>query len=475
MSSGSDDPASQRAVSPGESERGADEPAGRTAAPPAPVSTQGLDVVGHTVAGRYLIESPLGSGSIGRSYRAARTRDGQPVAVKLVHPELTAAPNFQRRLSRDVEAASQLVHRHIAPTVEHGIDDAEGAFICRELIDGDDLISAARRAPLTPRRVCELLMQLLTALSEAHRHGVLHRNLKPQNVFVCRDAEGRESVRVCDFGNPQRARMGAEYLAPEQADGGAIDGQADVYAVGVLLYELLTGQVPFVGASPAATLLLHQREPLVPPRERRPEYALPRELEAVCIKALAKAPRDRYRSPREMSQALRAVVALLGLRADEPLGSSAFAEGGGNLAEAESGRLTMPGEQLRSHTKFWLGAVLLAAVCIGVLMNPQTEATAPGTVGAAKPGSTAFTHGQSALESGIAKLQAGAAGAAVLELRNARRALGDSPELLRALGEALVLDGQRAEGALLLSRYLELEPDASDAAYVRGLIRRDAR
>ncbi|MDB4971990.1 MAG: serine/threonine protein kinase [Myxococcaceae bacterium] len=431
---------------------------------------------GRVVAGSYTLEGLLGSGSIGRTFRARRSQDGHPVALKLVDPRLAAEPNFLRRLKRDVEAASKLEHRHIAKTFAQGVDEAEGAFICRELIDGEDLISAAKRAAMTPQRICELIMQVLSGLSEAHRHGVLHRNLKPQNVWVTRDAAGHERVVLCDFGNPQKDRAGAEYLAPEQADGSAIDGQADVYSVGVLLYELLTDAVPFRGESPRETLSLHKSAQLVPPRDRRPDRSMPRELEAVCVKALAKAPAARHRSPREMSQALRAVVSLLGPRALEPLGSSSF--GGGSSAKLESlddERLTMPGEQLRSRTKFWLGAGLLAAVCIGVILNPEVEPRGDPTARGGRISSAVRSNGELALERGIAQLRAGDATAAVPELRNARRALGDAPEVLRSLGEALVLDRQPAEGALLLKRYLELEPRAADAEFVRSLIERDER
>jgi serine/threonine protein kinase len=400
-----------------------------------------------------------------------------------VHAELSAAPNFLRRLTRDIEAASKLEHRRIGRVLEQGSDPVHGAFVCSELLPGRALTSAAglgsgaepgtsRADELTPHRICELLMQVLSALSDAHRHGVLHRNLKPSNVLVSRDESGHEQVKVCDFGNPQRARIGAEYMAPEQADGGAIDGEADVYAAGIMLYELLTGDVPFRGTTPADTLALHKDQPLLPPRQKRPDRALPRELEAVCIKALAKKPSERHRSPREMSQALRAVVALLGQRADEPLGSAVFAESHSALADSVTAdRVTMPGEQLRSRTKFWLGAGLLAAVCAAVIMNPEIEPNQDPTVTGATADATRV-HGQVALEQGIALLLQGESATAIPNLRNARRALGEVPEVLRPLGEALVLENQLDEGTLLLERYLELEPDARDAPYVRSLLRR---
>ncbi|MDB4988042.1 MAG: serine/threonine protein kinase [Myxococcaceae bacterium] len=459
MSSAHDDPSSA-------------EPGERAAAvPDAPASTQAAS--SELVAGSYMLEGLLGTGSIGRTFRARRTGESTLLALKLVDAKLSAEPNFLRRLTRDVEAASKLQHRHIAQSIAHGVDEVHGAYVCRQFIDGGDLISTAKRAVLTPRYICGLFSQVLSGLAEAHRHGVLHRNLKPQNVLVTRDAQGHERVVLCDFGNPQRARIGAEYMAPEQGDGAAIDGQADVYAVGVMLYEVLTDDVPFRAATPGETMALHRTAPLVPPSEKRPDRAMPRELEAVCLKALAKAPGERHRSPREMSQALRAVLSLLGARANEPLGSRAFGEGV-NLAEpADADRMTMPGEQLRSRTKFWLGAGLLAAVCVAVILNPEVEPKIDRLAADSSAAEAARVHGEAALERGIIMLRSGDAAAAIPELRNARRALGDAPEVLRSLGEALMLHGERPEGAELLSRFLERKPQASDAEYVRSLLHRE--
>jgi serine/threonine protein kinase len=445
----------------------------RSAALPEAPASSSADPAGKTVADRYTLDGLIGTGSIGRSY-LAHDADGGKLVVKLPHAKLARDEGFMRRMTRDLDAADKLEHPHVARGVAHGHDPVLGPFAAREFIDGDDLLVTLSHGAKTPRRVCELFMQLLTALSDAHRHGVLHQNLKPSNVRVVRDPSGRETVKVCDFGNPQRERVGAEYMAPEQAGGQPIDGQADVYAVGVMLFEVLTDEVPFRAASPRETMALHRSEVIPTPHERRPDRPLPRELEAVCLKALAKSPRERHRSPREMSQALRAVVSLLGQRADEPLGSPAFAEPGASPASME--RQTMPGEQLRSHTKFWLGSLLLAVVCLTVWLSPAEQpASQPASTATSR--ANAQENGQRALQSGSARLVAGDTEGAITDLRNARRALGDSAEVLRALGEALVLEGNaeaREEGEALLTRYLELEPTADDRAFVQRLLRHAA-
>lgn len=443
-----------------------------TAIPDAPALRDPL--VGTLLVERYELEGLLGVGATMRTYRALDRTEQRTVVVKLLHEPLRANEKVQRRIARDVASGRQLDHPHIARVLEHGSDTREGPFVVRELVAGEPLTVAARREALTPRRLCELMTQLSSALSEAHRHGVLHRNLKPQNVLVCRD-DGRETVRVCDFGHAGAARLEPAYRAPEQlrADGN-VDGQADVYAVGVLMYELLCDELPYRGAS-AEELLKQLSEPLVPPSKRRADRPIPRELEAVCLKALAVDPNERPHSPRELSQALRAAVALLHGYADEPLGSGVFVADGRAVAPtASSERLTMPGEQLRSRTKLGLGAALVAAVCAGVLLIPESQRQAeralpPFVTGNAEE----VVAGERALEEGVAELRAGDAKRALVALRRAREALGDSPAVLRALGEALVVEGHTREGVPLLERYLEVEPNATDRPFVESLIRRE--
>jgi hypothetical protein len=451
---------------------------GRTAALPDPAATDRW--LGRKFAGRYVVEGQLGVGTVVRTLRARDEQSGATVTIKSLCAA-QPAESLSRRMLRQAEAVRAIDHPHIARVLEHGSDDRDGPFVCREFVEGQDLSSAVERAVLTPRRIVELLMQVLSALSEAHRHGVLHGNLKPQNIIVTRDAQAQESLKLCDFGELGDVSTGAAYRAPEQGQGTrAIDGQADVYAVGVLLYELLTDEVPLRGATVDETLKLHAHASIEPPTIRRPERPVPPELEAVCLKALEKEPSKRHRSPREMSQALRAVVHLLGARADEPLGSSAFSADGRRIpVTASTERMTMPGEQLRSHTKIWLGAALVAGVCAAVYFGAQEERYAPRERDAEARSLPPFItgsveqrgEGSQALESGMARLRSGNAHAAVVDLRAARTALGDTPEVLRALGEALVIEGNATEGVELLERYLALDPTARDRKFVESLIR----
>ena len=435
---------------------------------------------GRTYGGRFTVEGQLGSGSCARTLRA-RSDDGSTVVIKLIREE-RRSESLARRAARQAEALREIDHPHIARILDCGHDERDGLYICREFVEGEDLAQVSKREALTPRRIGELLMQVLSALGEAHRHGVLHGNVKPQNVIITRGPEGRESVKLCDFGDLGDLSSGAPYRAPEQSrDPRLADGQADVYAVGVLLYELLTGEVPFRGATFGETLKLHLHEAVEPPTTRRPERPVPPELDTVCLKALAKEPAKRHRSPREMSQELRAVIHLLDARADEPLGSTAFLVDGRRIAATASvERMTMPGEQLRSYTKVWVGAALVIGVCTAVYFGAKEEGYAPlerdvegaRTLPPYISGSVEQRgEGSDSLEQGMARLRAGDARAAVAELRAARQQLGDTPEVLRALGEALVVHGNPREGVRLLERYLELDPTARDRKFVESLIR----
>jgi serine/threonine protein kinase len=464
-------------------ESAAEEATGRAAALP---EQQGASDgwAGREIGDRYRVQGQLGRSVAAHSLRAQQ-QDGLTVVLKVVREE-RKSPTLSRRIARRAEGVSKLEHPHIARVVDHGEDLHVGTFVCREFVDGENLNLVAAREPLTPRRIGELCMQVLSALSEAHRHGVLHENLKPQNILVWRDDEGRECVKLCDFGEPHNLATGAPYRAPEQRDPSqTIDGRADVYAVGAMLYELLAGEPPFRGESVEETMTLHALEAVIAPSAKRPDRPLPPELEAVCMKALAKQPGDRHRSPREMSQAIRAVVALLDVRADEPIGSRVFSGDGRTLAPtASTERMTLPGEQLRSHTKFWVGAALLTAVCAAVWLAPDGPPS--GRREPALEGARSFPpfvtsddeqreHGKKVLRTGLSKLRANDAESAVSDLREARKALGDAPEVLRALGEALVIQGSSREGITLLESYLEQEPTAADRKFVESLIRQGRR
>jgi serine/threonine protein kinase len=446
------------------------------------------DLTGKCVAGRYEVQQLIGAGPIGQVYRARRRDDGLQVALKVLHERHRPDPNVVRRFAREAQAAKQLDHPNITRLLEHGVDDAGRPFLCSEWVAGVPITQAVAAGPLTLRRILVPVCQALSALSEAHRQGVLHRGLKPSNLLVTESPENEFVAKVCDFGMARLLkpvlgtlttkhgwRCGlAEYAAPEQAVSTEIDGRADVYAMGVVLYELLTGQVPFRGGSDAAVLARHQSEPVVAPQKLRADRTIPREVESICLKALGKQLSERYRSPRELRSALHSTLELLGARADLPIETTPAP--GTDLHDVSKDRLTMPGEQLRSRHKIGLGAGLLVLVCSALWLSAPKQArdSRPGpqvvrdrAVTAVRP---PLPGENAALVEGMRRLSRDDPKGAAEQLLRARQQLGETPDVARWLGEALLRAGEREQGEALLQRYLQLAPQAHDREAVNALL-----
>jgi serine/threonine protein kinase len=447
----------------------------RRATPPAPSPTE--DLTGQELLGRYRFESLVGVGPIGTVYRARRLADGIEVAIKVLQERLRSDPNVVRRFAREAEAARKLNHPSIARILEHGSDASGRPFVCREWVPGAPLNQLLARSTVTLRRIVPPLCDALSALSSAHREGVVHGCLKPSNLLIEERPDGTLVPKLLDFGmgrllkpvpGTAKTKYGAtcvrpEYVAPEQIDRLEIDGRADVYSVGILLYELLAGAPPFEGGSYESILHRQREEVLTQVRSRdRPDRKIPREIEGICLRALAKQPPDRYQSPRELARALRSALDLLGVRVDLPLeAAETHLEA---LHTVSKDRLTMPGEQLRSRQKLIVGAVLLGLVCsvvwLSTPLHPNQEVHS----------SAATSSGQHALEQGRQLLADGKVSAALPLLRRAQTQLGSISAVLRWLGEAQLRSGKRADGEGLLRRYLKEHPDAPDRARVKALL-----
>ena len=264
---------------------------------------------GEIVGGRYEIIELLGSGGMANVYRAHDPQLGRDVAVKILADRYIADPAFVERFRREASAAAQLNHPNIVQVFDRG--EADGTYyIVMEYLVGPDLKSLIRtRGALPPLEAIDNAQQILGALAAAHRRDVIHRDIKPQNVMFASDG----LLKVTDFGIA-RAGTGsdmteagsvigtAQYLSPEQAHGGELTSASDYYSAGIVLYEMLTGRVPFDGERPVAVAMKQINEPPVPPRSYEP--GIPPALEAVVLKALAKRPSERYRSAEEFSAAL---------------------------------------------------------------------------------------------------------------------------------------------------------------------------
>ncbi len=355
----------------------------RTNAEPTVEDEAGEEVdrwIGRTIAATFRLERLIGEGAMGRVYRAKQLSLGKAVAIKVLHRHLGGDPRIAKRFHREAKAASRLSHPNSLSIIDFGADDDGTLFIAMELLEGEDLQTIIDHdAPLSPARIADLMKQTLRALDEAHHAGIIHRDLKPENVVVVPSRDG-ERVKVCDFGiakiiEPETRSTAItkdgyvcgtpEYMAPEQARGEEIDHRADVYAAGAMLYQLLCGRVPFKAENALGIITKHLMEIPQPPRKIQPTWGIPRSLQRISLKALEKAPDDRFASAKDMSRAIDEAMITLGDLAQTRLGEGAFAA---DLDEDEDDEPAPPSStqeviaQVVPDKRTWLYGVALALV-----------------------------------------------------------------------------------------------------------------
>jgi serine/threonine-protein kinase len=269
---------------------------------------------GTVIDARYRVLSKLGAGGMADVYCAEDTHLGRKVALKLLHTRFAQDQEFVERFRREASAAAGLQHPNVVGVYDRGEFDGT-YYIAMEYCEGRTLKEVVGRTALPPERAIAIAKQMLVAARFAHRRNVIHRDLKPHNVIL----DSEDNVKVTDFGIARAgasditevgAIMGtAQYLSPEQAQGRSVTEASDLYSIGIVLFEMLTGRAPFEGDSAVAVALQHVNQPPPSPRETKPE--LPPELEAVVLKALAKDPAHRYRDADSFIKDLEAVEARL--------------------------------------------------------------------------------------------------------------------------------------------------------------------
>jgi tRNA A-37 threonylcarbamoyl transferase component Bud32 len=279
-------------------------------------------VIGRIIGGNFRVLKLIGTGAMGHVFQAEQLSLGKMVALKLLRRELQADEKLTKRFELEAKNASSLDHPNSIQIIDFGRDE-DLLYIAMELLPGVDLGQLIlREGPLPFSRLGRIMDQVLGALDEAHAHGIVHRDLKPGNIMLVSRRDDPDFVKVCDFGiaKAQASPEGAgltlkglvcgtpEYMSPEQARGEDVDGRSDLYSVGVILYQLVTGELPFSASSPVGILSKHLAEPPMPPSLRKPGLAIPPALESVILHALAKDPIDRPRSAEHLRRALRTAV-----------------------------------------------------------------------------------------------------------------------------------------------------------------------
>jgi serine/threonine-protein kinase len=271
------------------------------------------------LGGRYRLIRKVGAGGMGEVYEAEHALIRRRVAVKILQRSLASDPQAIERLQREAQSTSGLGHPNIVDTLDFGWSDDGEVFLVMEWLEGENLDQRLHRGPIDVPTGLEIAAQAAAGLAEAHERGVIHRDLKPANLFLTRDRRGALVVKVLDFGIAKLAAHHTKltgtgvlvgtpnYMAPEQAFGEEVDARADIYALGVILYELVTGQVPFHADSPLAVLHQHTSRIPVPPSTIAPERGISHEVEALVMRCLAKKPGERFASMHELAQAIEAV------------------------------------------------------------------------------------------------------------------------------------------------------------------------
>ena len=283
-------------------------------------------LIGRTLDGRYEVLGRLGEGGVGVVYRGRQTHLGRFVAIKVLHQDAAGIPEWRRRFEREAKALSALAHPNVVPVTDFGIDGGV-PFLVMELLQGKTLGDLIKEGPLPLGRTLDIARQTLRGLAFAHGKGIVHRDLKPANVFLQELPDQADHVRLLDFGmakflegsgsrtvpeNLTRAGIvfgTPAYMSPEQVKAGAVDARSDVYAAGILLFELLAGRRPFLADSYEGYLGAHLTQPVPSLAKLRPRIPAARLFQTLIERAMAKKPADRFEDAGALLAGLEAVMA----------------------------------------------------------------------------------------------------------------------------------------------------------------------
>jgi serine/threonine-protein kinase len=276
--------------------------------------------------GQFKILQKIGSGGMGSVYKASQPAMNRLVGVKILHPKLNNRKDLTSRFRREARAMSHLTHPNTTKVFLYGELEDGSLYIVMEYLEGKNLNQTVRAdGPFAVARALPILIQVCGALDEAHKTGIIHRDMKPENIFLCQQGALRDYPKVLDFGlakvTEREMRPGSliltqegmvfgtpEFMSPEQAQGAALDPTSDIYSLAVILYEVLTGKLPFDGKGAIDFISLHVNAKPIPLSERVPGLTFPPLLDEVMARALEKKPVDRFATAAEFAAAMKAVA-----------------------------------------------------------------------------------------------------------------------------------------------------------------------
>jgi len=372
----------------------------------------GIELVGTVLSDRYRVLKKLGEGGMGSVYLAEHTTINKKLAIKVLSPEYSHKQDLVDRFLQEARAASMIDQENVVEITDFGATPGGSVYFVMEYLNGEDLAATIKRdGAISWSRAKPIMLQICDALAAAHDAGIIHRDMKPENCFRIRRGSNEDFVKVLDFGiakvtsdeeggsgrNLTRTGMifgTPEYMSPEQAKGEKVDHRVDIYALGVILYELLTGKVPFSSDTFMGVLTKHMFEAPPAPRVANPVVEIPDEVEAIILKALQKDREYRFQSLREMATAIRAVGT--GAAAVKVVREEVFAPSSGRMrfGSVNGGTQIRSSNELKLPSRFEDGSrlwriALITSLTFAVLAGGSMTAYGLGLFGGNEPRSAA--------------------------------------------------------------------------------------
>jgi eukaryotic-like serine/threonine-protein kinase len=422
--------------------------------------------IGLVLQDRYKILSRIADGGMGAVYRGERVKLGKPVAVKFLHAQFASNRDFVRRFETEAHAMSRISHPHCTSVIDFGVEEGT-PYIVMDFVTGNTLRDVLQEGPLGPTRAIDIVVQTLAGLSHAHSVGVIHRDVKPENIVLTASDEFGDHVRILDFGfaklrddSSLTAGLAVgtpSYMSPEQSTGGKIDVRTDVYQVGVVLFELLTGRKPFVGDDMRQVILAHQNQP-APRLADVAGRTFSRRLEDAVARSLAKSADDRFPNAGEFAGALLKT----------PEGRPPAPEASGPLpASSPPSAAAVAVREGRRRLPIAIGLLLVVAVAVGITaMVVGREPSGPGEPSA----STSSTPGLTPTMTPAPGTTPTPADKAVAPPPGPRAGSTVPPEDIPGIEDVhRAIDAGRGDEAIrLLVSHRQLRPSSAYLAYLHG-------